>query len=299
MSEVIVHQPQHAMDLEQQMNYSKALAAASIIPKAYQNQPANILVAIGYAQALGEHPIAALTDVYVVEGRPSMSASMMHRRALEAGHRVRVTSSDTEATVSIWRKDDPQHEHSITWTLDRAKHAGLMGRKGPWQTYPAAMLRSRAVSEACRMACPEVLGPAKYTPDELGGEFIDAPEGAPAAFATPGPTTKVSRRKSKADPEAASAEVAIEEPNGPPADTHGQDELREALAHTPPSQAQFRALYAVMGDDGVNTKDKTEIYTWLGQAVGREITSGNDLSKDEASLIIDQAQATATPEETA
>ena len=183
MNEMVVHQPQQALSLEGQMAYSKALAAASIIPKAYQNQPANILVAIGYAQALGEHPIAALTDVYVVEGRPSMSASMMHRRALEVGHRVRVTSTDTEAVVSIWRKDDPQHEHRIVWDLDRAKHAGLMGRKGPWQTYLAAMLRSRAVSEACRMACPEVLGPAKYTPDELGGDFADAPEGAPAAFA--------------------------------------------------------------------------------------------------------------------
>lgn len=297
MSEVVVHQPQHTMDLEQQMSYSKALAAASIIPKAYQNQPANILVAIGYAQALGEHPIAALTDVYVVEGRPSMSASMMHRRALEAGHRVRVTSTDTEATVSIWRKDDPQHEHVVTWTLDRAKHAGLMGRKGPWQSYPAAMLRSRAVSEACRMACPEVLGPAKHTPDELGGEFVDAPEGAPVAFATPGPTTKVSRKKK--DPEPA--------PEPAPAETKGQDELREAIqegpqetAHIPPSQPQFRALYAVMGDDGVNTQDKTEIYAWLGQAVGREITSGNDLSKDEASRIIDQAQdAASTTEETA
>lgn len=291
MSEMIVHQPQQALSLEGQMAYSKALAAASIIPKAYQNQPANILVAIGYAQALGEHPIAALTDVYVVEGRPSMSASMMHRRALEAGHRVRVTSTDTEAVVSIWRKDDPQHEHRISWDLDRAKHAGLMGRKGPWQTYPAAMLRSRAVSEACRMACPEVLGPAKYTPDELGGEFVDAPEGAPAAFAAPGPTTKVSR-KPKADPVAASAEVAIEEPNGPPADTPD-------TTHTPPSQAQFRALYAVMADDKVNTKDKAEIYAWLGQAVGREITSGNDLTKDEASRIIDYAANTTTNEETA
>lgn len=279
MSEVIVHQPQQTMDLEQQMNYSKALAAASIIPKAYQNQPANILVAIGYAQALGEHPIAALTDVYVVEGRPSMSASMMHRRALEAGHRVRVRSTDSEATVSIWRKDDPQHEHVITWTLERAKHAGLMGRKGPWQTYPAAMLRSRAVSEACRMACPEVLGPAKYTPDELGGEFADAPEGAPAAFATPGPTTKVSRKKK--DPEPVAPEPVAE-----PTVTQGQDELREAIAGDGITDAQMKKLCALLTENSIDVK----AYGPMSQIVGRTITSKTDLSKDEAARLIDSLE---------
>lgn len=287
MSDIVVHQPQHTMDLEQQMSYSKALAAASIIPKAYQNQPANILVAIGYAQALGEHPIAALTDVYVVEGRPSMSASMMHRRALEAGHRVRVTSTDTEAVVSIWRKDDPQHEHKIVWTLDRAKHAGLMGRKGPWQSYPAAMLRSRAVSEACRMACPEVLGPAKYTPDELGGDFIDAPEGAPVAFATPGPTTKVSRRK----PEPVDAEIVPDEEPAPPAVTHGQDALSTAIngGITGP---QMKKLCALLADNNIDV----QAYGPMSQIVGRDITSKTDLTLDEAARLIDSLETRLTQE---
>lgn len=71
----------------------------------------------------------------------------------------------------------------------------------------------------------------------------------------------------------------------------------EEPAHTPPTQAQFRSLYAVMGDSGVDTKDKAQIYAWLGQAVGREVASGNDLTKDEASRIIDYAATTPTPEE--
>src|SRR5690606_12546343 len=113
--------------------------------------------------------------------------------------------------------DDPQHEHRVVWDLARAKHAGLMNRKGPWQSYPAAMLRSRAVSEACRIACPEVLGAVKYTPDELGGDFVDTPEGAPAAFAAPGPTTKVSRKKK--EPEPTEAEVIPEPPASEPDET--------------------------------------------------------------------------------
>lgn len=285
MSELVRHDPQQP-SLEEQMNYSKALAAASIIPREFQNSPANVLVAIGYAQALGEHPISALTDVYIVNGRPSMSAAMMHRRALEAGHRVRVTATEDEATASIWRKDDPSFEHRVTWTLDRAKASGLT--KNPvWKTFSSAMLRARAISEACRLACPEVLGAAKYLPDEIGGAFADAPgEVVTAEPSKPtGPTTKVSRRKPKAEP--VDAEVVDPAPETDTPDT----------SHVPPSQAQFRALYAVMQDDGVDTKDKPAIYRWLGERVGREITSGNDLTKDEASHLIEQAQNTAAASE--
>lgn len=288
MSEVVIHQPHQTLDLQSQMDYSKALAAASIIPKAYQNQPANILVAIGYAQALGEHPIAALTDVYVVEGRPSMSASMMHRRAMEAGHRVRVTSTDTEAAVSIWRKDDPQYEYKIVWTLDRAQHAGLMGRKGPWQTYPAAMLRSRAVSEACRVACPEVLGAVKYTPEELGGDFTDVPS---APTQPSGPTTKVSRRKPKAEPDVVDA-VVEDAPESVDADTHGQDELREAIARDVITDAQMKKLCALLTENGIDVK----AYGPMSQIVGRDITSKTDLSKTEAARLIDSLETRLTQE---
>ncbi|WP_152353283.1 recombinase RecT [Brachybacterium subflavum] len=277
MSEVVVHQPQQALDLEQQMNYSKALAAASIIPKDYRNSPANILVAIGYAQALGEAPIAALTDVYVVNGRPSMSASMMHRRALEAGHRVRVVADDQQATASIWRRDDPQYEHKVTWTMDAAQKAGLT--KNPtWKSFPAAMLRSRAISEACRLACPEVLGPAKYTPDEIGGTFADAPEGAPAA--APQSTTKVSRRK---------REEPKQEPEPTPAaDTHGQDDLRAAIAGTGEviTADQMKKLCVLLGENDIDEKN----YEAMSRVIGREISSKKDLSKDEASRLIDSLE---------
>lgn len=273
MSDIVVHQPQPTgLDLQSQMDYSKALAAASIIPKDYRNQPANILVAIGYAQALGEAPIAALTDVYVVNGRPSMSASMMHRRALEAGHRVRVVANDQEATASIWRRDDPSYEHKVTWTIQQAQAAGLT--KNPtWKSFPAAMLRSRAISEACRIACPEVLGPAKYTPDELGGAFADAPSTGPAA--APQATTKVSRRK-KDDVESVSTEPAQDAPADPESDA--------------PTEAQRRKMFASLKDLGLT--ERADILEYVSGITGREITTSNDLTRAEISAVIDSLNPT-------
>jgi hypothetical protein len=56
-----------------------------------------------------------------------------------------------------------------------------LAKKDVWQEYPAAMLRARAISECVRMACPEVLHGAIYTPEERGavidedGNPVDAP----------------------------------------------------------------------------------------------------------------------------
>jgi hypothetical protein len=52
---------------------------------------------------------------------------------------------------------------------DDLKQAGLLS-KSNWQHYPAAMLKSRAVSECARDACQEVLLGMQYTPDELGAD---------------------------------------------------------------------------------------------------------------------------------
>lgn len=272
----LVRSENPATDLEAQMKYSSALSASSIIPRDYQNSPANVLVAIGYAQALGEHPIAALTDVYIVKGRPSMSATMMHRRAIEAGHRVRVTASPTEAVASVWRKDDPDYEHTVTWTLERAKSSGVAGTD-TWKKFPSAMLRSRAISEVCRLACPEVLGAVKYTPDEIGGSFADTPEQAPAD--PPQATTKVSRRKP--EPEPVDAEVV---PENTDADTHGQDELREAITADLITDAQMKKLCATFQERGIPVDD----YPGISHAIGREVTSKKQITRDEATRLIDQ-----------
>lgn len=270
----LVRSESPANDLEAQMKYSSALAASSIIPRDFQNSPANVLVAIGYAQALGEHPIAALTDVYIVKGRPSMSATMMHRRAIEAGHRVRVTASPTEAVASVWRKDDPDYEHTVTWTLDRAKSSGVAGTD-TWKKFPSAMLRSRAISEVCRLACPEVLGAVKYTPDEIGGAFADTPEQGPAD--APQATTKVSRKKP--EPEPVDAEIVPE-----PATTQGQDELREAIAGDLITDAQMKKLCATFQERGIPVDD----YAGISHAIGREVTSKKQITRDEATRLIDQ-----------
>ncbi len=56
---------------------AEKLAASTILPTEYQGNPANVLVAIDYAQRLGVSPIMLAQNMDVVKGRPGLRGSFM------------------------------------------------------------------------------------------------------------------------------------------------------------------------------------------------------------------------------
>ena len=149
--------------------YARALADSGLLPAAYRAQPANVLYAVEYGDMLGLPPMAAITGIHIIEGKPSASSGLISALVRRAGHKLRVTGNDKEATAHIVRADDPDFTFEARWTLERAKAADLAG-KGTWKKYPAAMLKARAISEVARAACEEALFGLHYTPEELGAE---------------------------------------------------------------------------------------------------------------------------------
>jgi hypothetical protein len=156
-------------DLDERMAWSKSMASGTMLPPKYKGNPANLLFACEYADALGIPRINALTSIHVIDGKPSASADLIAGLIRKAGHRLRVSGDDTTATAQIVRADDPDFPFEVTWTLDRAKTAGLAD-KDVWKKYPSAMLRSRAITEVARMAASDALYGVIYTPEELGSE---------------------------------------------------------------------------------------------------------------------------------
>jgi hypothetical protein len=62
---------------------------------------------------------------------------------------------------------------TVTWTLDQAKHIGLVKPSSGWHKYPRAMLRSRCISEGIRAVYPGcVVG--TYSVEEVQ-DFDDKP----------------------------------------------------------------------------------------------------------------------------
>lgn len=166
--------------LETKMRYAQALASSSLLPRQYQKQPANLLFALEYADALGVSPIHAITSIHVIEGKPSASADLIAAMVRKAGHKLRITGDDTQAHAVLIRQDDPDFEFVAHWDMDKARAAGLTG-KPVWKNYPTAMLRSRAITEVCRMGAPDALYGVVYTAEELGaevngdGELVEIP----------------------------------------------------------------------------------------------------------------------------
>lgn len=156
--------------LADRMRYAEALSGASLLPANFQGKPADVLLAMEWGSALGMTPMQAINSIHVINGRPGLSANALAALVRREGHRMRVVGDGTTATASIWRKDDPDFEYRVTWTIDMAKTAGLLGGKGKdnWTHYPAAMLKARAQTAVVRDDTPL---PA-HNPDT--GEIIDA-----------------------------------------------------------------------------------------------------------------------------
>lgn len=157
--------------MRDRVDWAEKIARSNLLPRQYQNNPANVLLALEYGNALGISPVVAMQQIHVIEGKPSASAQLIGGLVRNAGHKLRVEFDDKTmtATATVIRSDDPDYRFTAVWTMDRAKAANLTG-KGNWKTYPAAMLKARAITEVARDACPEALFGVAYTAEELNGD---------------------------------------------------------------------------------------------------------------------------------
>lgn len=166
---VVVGRPLDGLD--EAFRLSKALALASLLPSDLRGKPNDVLALMLYGQDLGLTPMQSIQGIYVVKGKPQLASQTWTGLARRAGHKVRIIeSTDKQCTVEIVRCDDVDYPHMETFTIDDAIRAGLCRRdtdgnivaksaKGdplPWQAYTKTMLRNRALSNAGKVACPEV-----------------------------------------------------------------------------------------------------------------------------------------------
>lgn len=188
--------------LEERRHYVSAIAqAGELLPKSLwstpqmgpngmipaQPSPAKVLLLAETGSMLGLHPMAALQGIHIIEGKPTLSANLLSAVVRRAGHRLRVMTTGSWddgsfiARAELVRHDDPEFTYVVEWTKARAERAGLLGKKGPWNSYPEAMAKARAITEVIREGAPDATIVAAYTPEELGaknvtegGEVIEA-----------------------------------------------------------------------------------------------------------------------------
>lgn len=187
-----------AVQLAEVAHLAEFIASTEFVPKAYRDQPAAVAAAILAGREMGIGPMTALQHLYVVEGRPAMSAQLMRALVMSAGHTLRVVeSTSARCVVTGRRRGETADREPVVWSGEEVRRAGLANRP-TWQRYPRQMLLARATAELCRVVFPDVLGGMSYAVEEAA----DMPDDD-GADATPAPPPRTVRRKPVAAPDAA------------------------------------------------------------------------------------------------
>lgn len=144
------------------MEFSKTLAASSMVPRAYQGKPEDILVCVQWGMEIGLAPMQALQNIAVINGKPSVygDAALALVQASPVCEGVDETmegeGTDNLTAVCTCRRKNRQPV-TARFSVGDAKRAGLWGKHGPWTSYPKRMLQMRARGFALRDAFPDVL----------------------------------------------------------------------------------------------------------------------------------------------
>ena len=148
--------------LTEAIQFSEMLANSSMVPKAYQGKPQDILVCVQWGYEMGLAPMQALQNIAVINGKPSVygDAALALVQASSVCEDVQETMEDegTPNPVAICvAKRKNRSPVVVRFSVEDAKRAGLWGKQGPWQAYPKRMMQMRARGFALRDAFPDVL----------------------------------------------------------------------------------------------------------------------------------------------
>ena len=159
---------------------AERLSKATTISAELRGNPANVLAAIMAGAELGFAPMAALRSVHVIKGVPKLSADAMAAVVLASGKaQYFEPKGDATNTSATWvtKRVGSEREHSVTWTAEDAKRAGLVSDNH--RLYPRQMLSARAKSELARLVFPDLLS-GIYTEEEVPSTPITHRDPKPA-----------------------------------------------------------------------------------------------------------------------
>jgi len=148
--------------LSEAMTFSDMLANSSMVPRAYQGKPQDILVCVQWGMEMGLAPMQALQNIAVINGKPSVygDAAMALVQASPVCEDVEefFEGEGTPNPVAVCvAKRKGRKPVTARFSVEDAKRAGLWAKQGPWSAYPKRMLQMRARGFALRDAFPDVL----------------------------------------------------------------------------------------------------------------------------------------------
>lgn len=122
-------------------------------------------------RSLGIDSMTALRGIYMVKGRPTLSAQLIIGLVLNSGKAEYFHLEESTLEKAVYttkRKGAPKHV-TMEFTVEDQERAKLGNDGSAWDTYPKTMLRHRASTELARAVYPDVVSNV-YTADELSAD---------------------------------------------------------------------------------------------------------------------------------
>ena len=140
------------------------LAASSLVPRDFQNNLPNVMIALEIANRTGSSPLAVMQNLYIVQGRPSWSSQFVIAALNSCGKfsplRFAMQGEGDGQSCFAWALELATSERleGPPVSIAMAKKEGWYGKNGSkWQTMPELMLRYRAAAFFGRLYAPEIL----------------------------------------------------------------------------------------------------------------------------------------------
>lgn len=153
---------------------AKAFATSTIVPKEYQGNFANGLVAIEMAVRMQTSPLMVMQGLDVIQGRPSWRSQFLIGMVNSSGkYDIELQFEESKDKNGkpfgcyCWTTRNGRKVTGPEVTMDMAKDEKWLEKNGSkWKTMPQIMLRYRAASFFVSMNCPE-LKFGLYTKEEI------------------------------------------------------------------------------------------------------------------------------------
>jgi len=152
---------------------AKMLSSSSLIPKEFQGNIQNTMIALEMANRIGASPLMVMQNLYIVHGKPSWSSSFIIA-ALNSCKRfspLRFELSGEGDTMACfaWAYELETKEKIMgpIVTMKMAKAEGWVEKNGSkWKTMPELMIRYRSAAFFGRLYAPEIMM-GMHTRDEI------------------------------------------------------------------------------------------------------------------------------------
>lgn len=158
---------------------SKAFASSTLVPKEYQGNIPNCMIALNLAQRLNADALMVMQNLYIVHGRPGWSAQFLIATFNQNGKFSAIryeffgTRGKDDWGCRAWaiERDSGEKIVGADVTIALAKAEGWEGKSGSkWKTMPQQMLMYRAASWMIRTHAPEI-AMGLPTADELADTY--------------------------------------------------------------------------------------------------------------------------------